>query len=123
MGMEYWPIVGYGVRLTPDMVDPGKAARFMGTNDYFFHELLEKLCHLPEGRLLIWASTGEMGCEELHYLYCPALVPWKAAEEPWKGATREQVERAIRAVLAPLLRDGLNAADLEFDEIFDVGCG
>jgi hypothetical protein len=123
VSMEYWPILGYGVQLTPDMINPHKAARFMGTDDYAFHELLQKLCGLAEGAPLAWASTGEMWDEEYYYLYCPAVVPWGALKEPWRNATPEAVREAILKALGRVLRDDIDVSTLAVDEISDVGCG
>ena len=119
MGVEYWPIMGYGAMVTPDMIDPNKAAEFMGTDDYDFGDLLNKLCSLPEGDLLIWAGTGEFDYEEVYFLYCPAMVPWEVKGK-WKEATPEAVREAITKLLAPLLRDGVS---IKIDEVFAVGCG
>jgi hypothetical protein len=122
MSLEYWPIVGYGVRVTEDMLDPERVKDLLGVDiSDGLWVVLEQICTLSVAdRILSWSITNEMYDEDYGYLYCPFLPPWEANTVPWCNVTPEQVEKAIRAALGPVLRSGVQ---LEFKEINKVGCG
>jgi hypothetical protein len=122
MSLEYWPILGYGVEVTEEMLDPEKVNKILGIDkdDLCLWDVLEKICSLPKAQdILTWSTTGEMYAYDVGYVYCPSVLPWEAVKEPWCNITKEQVEESIRTVLAPLLRNG---EELEFEEIAEVGC-
>lgn len=123
MSMDYWPILGYGVCLVEDMIDRSKAASLMGIpeEDVVIEELLVHLCELPEGKPLTWASTGEMYDEPVYFLYCPAVLPWAVPGSRWEGISAEQVAEAIRSLLTPVLKEGVQLPQPE--DICEVGCG
>jgi len=123
MSIEYWPIMGYGVAVTEEMLDSEKVSKFLGIaeDDICLWSVLEKICSLPEAHgVLIWSTTNEMYADDIGFIYCPSILPWEAAKRPWCNVTKEQVEQIIRTILVPLLQDGV---ELEFEEIAEVGCG
>lgn len=122
MSLEYWPIVGYGVRVTEGMLDPKRVKDLLGVeiSDGLW-AVLEQICTLSVAdRILSWSTTSDMYDKDYGYLYCPFLPPWEANAVPWCDVTPEQVEKAIRAALGPFLRNGVQ---LEVQEINEVGCG
>lgn len=128
MSMTYWPITGYGVQVTKDMFDPAKVERVLGianngVDNLFLDDILEAICALPEAEGLAWACTAEMWYDPIWYFYCPAVLPWVARLETWQNMTQKGVEETIKNLLAPILRDNLDPAELEFERISDVGCG
>lgn len=122
MSIDYWPICGYGVAVTPGMLDPAKVRRTLGIDiDEGIWAVLERACReLGAPAMLLYSATQEMYAEDIGYLYCPRLLPWDVTQGPWRDLTREQVEEAIRRILGPLLKDN---AELFFEEIDEVGCG
>lgn len=126
MSMEYWPIMGYGVEIRLDMLDPTKIESVLGIvndgeDDIDLADVLDKICSMPGPWRLVWGCTAEMYDDPIWYLYCPSLLPWSS--ETWRNLSRESVEQAIRALLAPILRENFDPKKLEFKEIADVGCG
>lgn len=127
MSLDYWPIVGYGVEVSFDMLDEEKIRRVFALEfdpDYppsrdDMSDLLYMVCRPFPG--LTYAGTGEMWDKPVWYVYCPVLFPWEARQEPWKSMSRERAEQIISSALAPILR--IDQSSLQFTEIFDVGCG
>lgn len=122
MGMEYWPIMGYGVCLVYDAVDWDRAA-------VAYPEYLEEAVDEREDMValacaitardprLAWCSTAEMYCDAEHfYIYLPFLAPWQAPVL----ASREEADAVLLAAVGPVLREG---TVLKPEFVADVGCG
>lgn len=129
MSLDYWPILGYGIRVTPDMLDRQKVADVFGFECQDDEEMSRDLASILNEMALIsndyplnWISTGQMYDEEIYYLYCPAMLPWEMLDG-WRSLTQERVQEAIRTALARVAAVHLDLSSLKFEEIADVGCG
>lgn len=134
MSMDYWPILGYGLAVEPDLIDFGKAAELLNKHDiepedrdvYGFVEVLFKdvVPGLPPGpaHCLIYCSEGEMG--DGVYVYLPPHFPWETKGD-YARLTPEAVADAIADLLTPYLAEGVGKEDVKrrVGEIFSVGCG
>ncbi|MGB9867939.1 MAG: hypothetical protein ACPLPR_08595 [Bacillota bacterium] len=132
---EYWPIMGYGVAVEPEMIDFRKAAglltrRGVDPEDKDLYTLIEALFEdvipqMPRGPAyyLMYSDEGELAGGDVRiYLYLPPYLPWNLTQE-YCCFTPEAVAEAIAGLLGPYLADGLTPEDVrrQVGEISSVG--
>ncbi|AOQ24659.1 hypothetical protein MTAT_20040 [Moorella thermoacetica] len=111
MSIDYWPIVGFGVEVTEDIIDKAKL------KDKNLEDILEEIATGD----IYWAPLGEMSDEYSCFLYIPAALPW---ENRHKNLTEDKVKKMILDALRPYLRPGVEKDLLEsIGYISEVGCG
>ncbi|SMB96851.1 hypothetical protein SAMN00808754_1689 [Thermanaeromonas toyohensis ToBE] len=132
MSFDFWPILGYGLVVEPELLDLKKAAHLLRSYDlepdetgiYEFMQILfdDVVPGLPPGPVhyLMYTSQGEMDDEV--YLYLPPYLPWEVSEE-YVRLTPEAVAQAIAGLLEPYLADGVRKEDIvaRVGEIASVG--
>ena len=125
MSLEYWPIVGYGIMVSDDMVDFEKAVRLMKAYgiepdpEPSLEDGLQFLTELSEDVPIYWESTCDMYDECFYYLYVPAVLPWEVSS--WQHITRDRTNAVLKQLVGLILRNGVEAPSS--GEIADVGCG
>ncbi|MGB9886450.1 MAG: hypothetical protein ACPLRW_05560 [Moorellales bacterium] len=114
MGMEYWPIIGYGVHVVPEMIDAEKAARFLGVEEFDperdLADLLDAVCAASGGRLR-WEENASFWEDPTYYL---------CTDNCRRAAQEAELEELVARLLGPVLRGGVDPADLEVAPIFSV---
>lgn len=121
MGMDYWPIMGYGLAIRQSefagLFDEEKLP--INPFEKGFAECLDTI--VGPSSYLYWDFTGEMWEDEIFYIYLPAGMPW---EHPPGEMEPDDVRQEILSVLRPYLKEGVEAEILNrIDEVCDVGCG
>lgn len=124
MAVDFWPIVGYGVRLTEDMIDYDKAVELIRSSGreadpvtISVEDVMTHLADMSEG-VLTWASTCDIYNENYFYLYVPAVLPLET--DLLDNLTPQAVEQMIQSLLSQVVKDGVILPQVH--DIFDVGC-
>ena len=139
MGMEYWPVLGYGFEFDMGMFEPLKVMEVMGiqtTNEagspldraqlketigcISEDEFAEKLTKLEEYRLLVYATDGQ----GTYYLMYPAVLPWEMLEGE-AGLTEETAKENLTNFLKQYCKPSIDIDEKikSIGKIETYGCG
>lgn len=127
MSIEYWPILGYGVCVSEDIIDYEKVFQLMQEHNYqemdaetpgelIIEDILQFLCDIAPIPLH-WSTTGDCDCNNAAYLYIPAVLPW----DDYPKITKQEADK----ILVDLVNNIILIENYEIlpQEIADVGCG
>jgi len=124
MSIEYWPIVGYGLKLDNIKIfntDKLLEELVLDEDDLSLEDIADFLT--SKSKFLIWCSTAQMYWDDVIYLYFPCELPWMMKEEV-KKLNKEDIKNEIIKVIKPYLKSEIDIEEIreQIDYISDCGC-
>ena len=120
-GIEYWPILGYGICVSEKIINHEKAFELMSKHDYkdlaetpkelLLEDILQFLCEISPIPLY-WSTVNS--CDNTAYLYVPAVLPW----DDYPKITKEKADEILTKLASNVL---VKDCKIKPCEIEDVG--
>jgi hypothetical protein len=132
---DCWGIVGYGIQVKPQLIDPLKAVSLLNvclSSDIEVENFILEWEEAREGHLenfvlalvehhnlLWWGRTALAHDEDRFYIYFPPKYPWELNENYCGITVKEKAAALIIGLLAPYLADGITA-EMLLEAIGDI---